>query len=97
MVTLNFQPFFIPLISFMRLFQIWDFEGSICDVSLYILRDDESTKCRTSVYRTRYNAIGISRLIELMQEAGFTSVRRLEDCSIGPAIVGKKNSMEKSK
>ena len=90
-----FKPFGVRIENNIKyvVFQIWDFEGSVCDVSLYILKDDEKPKCQTSVFRTRYFAIGISRLIELMQEVGFSSVKRLDDCLNGPIIVGKKPSI----
>ncbi|MBU4470057.1 MAG: class I SAM-dependent methyltransferase [Desulfobacteraceae bacterium] len=74
-------------------FQIWDFESSFCDVAMYFVKDDEKDACRTSVFRTHYYAIGISKLMELMKDAGFSSVQRIDDCFDGPIIKGKKRKV----
>lgn len=72
------------------IFQIWDFETSFCDVAMYFVKDDEKNTCRTTVFRSHYYAIGISKLIKLMQEAGSSEVERLDGCFDGPIIIGKK-------
>lgn len=74
-------------------FQVWDFESSFCHVSMYFVKDDGKTECQTDVFKTRYYIIGMTRLIELMQEAGFSSVKRLDDCFDGPVIIGKKQKV----
>ena len=72
-------------------FQVWDFEGSICDVSLYFVKDGGLDPCATIVFRTHYYAVGISKLMELMREAGFFDVQRLDDCFDSPIIIGRKS------
>jgi hypothetical protein len=70
------------------IFQVWDFHGEIYDLSMYIVRDDGTSKCETHVMRTQYYAIGISRLMELMAQAGFIAVERMDKAYVQPVIVG---------
>ena len=44
----------------------------------------------TRVFRSRYYAVPISRLMELMTEAGFTGVERLDGVFFQPLLVGRK-------
>ena len=71
-------------------FQVWDFHGELYDLSMYFVEDNGGSDCRTHVFRSRYYAVGISRLIELMQRAGFHGVERLDDRFFQPVIVGFK-------
>lgn len=71
-------------------FQVWDFHGEIYDLSLYFVEDKGGSACQTHVFRSQYYAIGIHRLIELMRQAGFTSVRRLDDQFFQPVIIGSR-------
>jgi SAM-dependent methyltransferase len=70
------------------IFQVWDFHGAIYDLSMYVVRDDGTSKCETHTMRTQYYAIGIRRLVELMQHAGFSAVQRLDNVYVQPVIVG---------
>jgi SAM-dependent methyltransferase len=72
------------------LFQVWDFEGEIYELSMYLVEDNKDGECVTHVVRTHYYAIGMAKLIELMQQAGFSEVQRLDDYFFQPVIVGKK-------
>ncbi len=71
-------------------FQVWDFEGDVCDVSLYFVREEERGECRTHVFRTRYYATGIDSLMRLLSQAGFSKVRRLDNPFEGPIVVAVK-------
>jgi hypothetical protein len=71
-------------------FQVWDFEGNVCDASLYFVGDSESGECRTHVFRTRYYATGVDTLMRLMSQAGFSGVRRLDSPLEGPIVVAVK-------
>ena len=71
-------------------FQVWDFEGDVCDVSLYFVADSEKGECRTHVFRTRYYATGVDTLMRLMSLAGFSNVRRLDSPQEGPIVVAVK-------
>jgi SAM-dependent methyltransferase len=71
-------------------FQVWEFHGPIYDVSMYFVEDDGGDSCTTHVMRTKYYAIPTARLVELMTDAGFHDVRRIDGRFFQPLIVGKK-------
>lgn len=72
------------------LFQVWAFEGLIYDLSMYFVEDRGGSDCLTHVMRTKYYAVGLDRLMQLMATAGFNQVRRLDDSFFQPVIIGKK-------
>jgi len=86
------KPFVVSQVDGRKcvVFQVWDFEGRVCRVSLYFVWDDGEAGCQTDVFRTVYFATGIGRLMELMGEAGFASVERLDDHFSGSVILGRK-------
>ena len=68
--------------------QTWAFDGPIYEISMYFVQDDGSAQCTTHVMRTHYYAIGITRLMELMQQAGFSRVQKLDEAFFQPVIIG---------
>jgi SAM-dependent methyltransferase len=73
-------------------FQVWDFEGDLYDISLYFLEEDRSTdRVATRVMRSRYYALGPAHMMHLMEAAGFTSVTRLDDQFFQPVLIGSKS------
>jgi SAM-dependent methyltransferase len=70
------------------IFQLWDWQGSLYDLSLYFIADDGSAELTTRVFRSTYYAVGTDRLLELMQEAGFHDVERLDELYFQPLLVG---------
>jgi SAM-dependent methyltransferase len=70
------------------IFQVWDFRGSTYDLSLYFVEDRGGTECKTHIMRSKYYAIGITRLIELMTEAGFVDVKKIDNQFFQPVIIG---------
>jgi SAM-dependent methyltransferase len=73
------------------IFQVWDFLGQIYDMAMYFVVDDRNaSQIVTHVMRTRYNAIGTDALLNLMREAGFTAVERLDGCFYQPVLVGNR-------
>jgi SAM-dependent methyltransferase len=71
--------------------QVWDFDGDQYDLTIYFVQADLSTRVVTSrALRSRYYAIGATRLCELLVEAGFSNVKRLDDVFYQPVIVGTK-------
>jgi SAM-dependent methyltransferase len=75
------------------IFQVWDFAGQVYDLSMYVVADDRMTgHATTYVMRTRYNAVSTSRLLTLMQRAGFTSVERLDNRFYQPVLVGNRKT-----
>jgi len=72
-------------------FQVWDFEGEYYDFTLYIVEEDLSSKeVRTEAMRSRYYAIGITKLLLMMKEAGFQDVARIDQGLYQPVLVGTK-------
>lgn len=70
-------------------FQVWDFEGEIYDLSMYFIEEDQqSSIANTHIMRSRYYALSPNRLMQLMEEAGYTSVTRLENQFFQPVLVG---------
>ena len=70
------------------IFQKWDCHGELYDLSMYFVEDDGGSTCRTHAMRSKYYAVGTTRLIELMTEAGFVDVSRLDDKFFQPVIIG---------
>lgn len=60
------------------------------DVSMYLVEDRGGIDCRTHVFRSSYYPVGIERLTDLMKEAGFDDVRRIDARFFQPIIVGTK-------
>lgn len=71
-------------------YQMWEFKGETYDVSMYFIEDNGEDVCQTHVMRTKYYAIGIDKLIKLLEKAGFADVTRIDDRFFQPVIVGKK-------
>lgn len=71
--------------------QVWDFDGDQYDLTIYFVHEDLSSKAVTSrALRSRYYAIGVTRLCELLVEVGFSKVKRLDDVFYQPVLVGTK-------
>lgn len=72
-------------------FQVWDFEGDYYDFTLFMVEEEVSTKLVTTrAMRSRYYAISTSRLLDLMLQAGFTNVLRLDEVFYQPVLIGTK-------
>lgn len=71
-------------------FQVWDFHGALYDLAMYFVEDRGTSECTTHVMRSRYYAVPVARLVELMAEAGFQGVRRIDQRFFQPLIVGFK-------
>jgi SAM-dependent methyltransferase len=76
------------------IFQVWDFEGEQYAFSMYFIEEDKrSGAIETHVMRSRYYAISPNHLLELMEQAGFDEVKRLDDDLSYPAtLVGTKKN-----
>ena len=73
------------------LFQVWDFEGDYYDLTFFIIEEKTSTgEIRTHALRSRYYAISIDRLLELMSSTGFEKVRRIDSDYYQPLLIGTK-------
>ncbi|SFV01756.1 class I SAM-dependent methyltransferase [Pseudoduganella namucuonensis] len=71
------------------LFQVWDFEGEHYDLVFYFIEEDlASGAVQTHAMRSRYYAISTAKMCELMREAGFDDVRRIDGAFYQPVLVG---------
>ena len=69
-------------------FQVWEFDGPIYELSMYFVQDEGAAECKTRVMRTKYYAIGARELMDLMEQAGFEQVRKIDDVYFQPVIIG---------
>lgn len=73
------------------LFQVWDFEGKHYDLRFFIVEENLLTlEVKTHVMRSRYYAVSTARLCDLMREAGFEDVRRMDGVFYQPILLGTK-------
>lgn len=72
------------------LWQVWDPHPPMYDVTMYFAEDRGGPECTTHVMHSTYYAVGIQRLKELMSQAGFEGVRRLDDRFFQPMLIGTK-------
>ena len=70
--------------------QVWEWEDDQYDLRMYLTSESPEGECRTSVLRSRYYAVSIVRLLELLREAGFIDVRRLDGVLFQPVLVGRR-------
>jgi SAM-dependent methyltransferase len=70
------------------LLQVWEFEGEIYEMSMYVVKDGGSAECTTQVMRAKYYAVGTTRLLALLKEAGFEDVKRVDGAYYQPVLVG---------
>jgi SAM-dependent methyltransferase len=73
------------------LFQVWDFEGEHYDLSFFFIEENLSTQeVKTHVMRSSYYAVSTTKLCELMRQAGFENVRRIDGVFYQPVLLGTK-------
>jgi SAM-dependent methyltransferase len=72
--------------------QVWEWDGDHYDLRIYLTRESGDGECNTRVLVTRYNAIPIDRLMDLMSQAGFVSLERRDNVLFQPVILGQKRS-----
>jgi len=68
--------------------QVWEWDGDQYDVRMYLTTEMADGTCTTRVLRSRYYAVSIGRLYELMEEAGFADIQRLDGVLFQPVLVG---------
>ena len=71
-------------------FQTWDFDGDHYDLGQYFLQEREGRAPRVTVGRSRYYAVGIAKLIALLEEAGFHAPRRIDGRFFQPILLGRR-------
>ena len=76
------------------LFQVWEPKGKTYDLTIYFVEDRGGSDCRTHALRSTYNTIGISKLMDLMSQAGFVDVKRLDGRFFQPLIIGRREAQQ---
>ena len=72
------------------MFQVWQWDGNdFYDLNFYFVFD-YGDRVESRVFRARYYAISIARLMEIARQAGFEDVRRVDDQFFQPLILGKR-------
>lgn len=71
-----------------RLVQTRRWRGQFYDVAFELVTSDETKEVVVRTPETTYFAIGLERMAVLMEEAGFTRVRRIDGCLFHPVLVG---------
>jgi SAM-dependent methyltransferase len=71
-----------------RLVQTRRWRGELYDVAFELVTNDETKEVVARTPETTYFAIRIERMAVLMEEAGFTRVRRIDGCLFQPVLVG---------
>jgi SAM-dependent methyltransferase len=66
--------------------QVWEWEGDQYDLRLYLTSESADGVCTTQVLRSRYRAITLDRMRELLEEAGFVHVQRRDDVLFQPVL-----------
>lgn len=72
------------------LFQVWEPCPPLYETSMYVVEDRGEAGVRTRVMRAPYYTLPVARLIELMREAGFDDVRRLDGAFYQPLVIGRR-------
>ena len=58
-------------------------------MTIYFVEDTGDSEYQTYAFRSKCYAIGISKLVDLMAQAGFEDVERLDNRFFQPVIVGR--------
>jgi SAM-dependent methyltransferase len=72
------------------LFQVWDLKPPLYDMTFYVIEHRGSSPATVHATRATYYAVPIPILIQLMKEAKFQDVRRIEGVFFQPIIAGRK-------
>lgn len=72
------------------IWQVWEFHGPVYDLAMYFVADRGGQDYTTRVMRSRCYAVGTGKLMELMRQAGFVQVERLDGRFYQPVLVGRR-------
>lgn len=70
--------------------QVWEWDGECYDLRMYLTIEQLDGRCSTQVLTSRYYAVTTDRLLDLMREAGFHDVQRLDNVLSQPVLVGRR-------
>lgn len=70
------------------IFQVWDFEGDIYDLTMFVVKEDlQSKQVTAETMHCRYYAVSIAKMMSLMEQVGFEQVKRVESPNL-PVLLG---------
>ena len=72
--------------------QVWEWHGEQYDLRVYLTSESSDGLCQTQVLKSRYYAVSIERLLDLMTEAGFAHTQRRDDVLFQPVLMGYRPS-----
>ncbi len=70
--------------------QVWEWDADQYELRMYLTSESPTGTCATRVLRSRYYAVGISRLLELLTEAGFEDAQRKDEVFFQPVLVARR-------
>jgi SAM-dependent methyltransferase len=90
---LQFHPYGVREVGGVRyvLFQIWELNPPLYDTTFYLVEHREGSEPVAHSSLTTYYAVAIRTLTEIMEQAGFSEVHRIDDVFFQPVIVGHKS------
>lgn len=68
--------------------QVWEWDGDRYDVTLRLTDEAPGEAPQYKVFRTRYYAVTIARLLEILTAAGFARVERRDGAFFQPLVIG---------
>ena len=70
--------------------QVWEWDADQYELRMYLTSESLTGKCDTRVLRSRYYAVTIPRLLELLAEAGFEDAMRKDGSFFQPVLIGRR-------
>ena len=68
--------------------QVWEWDGDWYDLTLRLTEESLGEDPRSHSFRTRYYAVTIARLLELLAAEGFAGVERRDGAFFQPLVIG---------
>lgn len=72
------------------LLQVWEVRAPLYDTTFYVIEHPQGAQPITRASQATYYAVPITKLMHLMEEAGFGEVRRIDGKLFEPVLVGCK-------
>jgi len=72
------------------LLQVWELHAPLYDTTFYVIEHREGAQPITHASQATYYAVPITTLMRLMEQVGFSDVRRIDDKFFQPVLVGCK-------
>ena len=74
------------------LFQVWEWEGPLYHTTMYVIEHADGAEPVVRATRATYYAVPISTLVQLLRQAGFGEVERIDGEFFQPVLVGRKGA-----